>query len=885
MSKENHAHLAFNRGLISKLALARQDLKRVALSADTMTNWIPRVLGSMMLRPGLEYLSPTRNNLAAVHVPFVFDVNDTAIIELTANKMRVRVDDVIISRPSVSSVVTNGTFDSNINGWLNSDQAGANSFWLAGGYMVLSGNGTAYARRDQEITVGSEDYKEHALRIIIFRGPVSLRVGTSKGTDEHISATLDTGEHSLSLTPGANFWIRLQSRLSYAVAVDSIVIESAGDMEISTNWDGDDIGNIRHDQSGDIVFVPCRSQKQQKIERRAVRSWSVVNYESNDGPFRVINTSTTTISTDAISGEVTLTASDSLFQAGHVGALFNVESTGQLVEEDVTVENTFSDSIRVTGITSSRIFTVIREGTWVATVTLQRSIEVEGNWEDVTTYTTNGTITYDDGLDNQIVYYRIGVKTGDFTSGTVELTLRLSIGSITGICRITSVASDLSANAVALKDFGGTEASENWAEGEWSDFRGWPTATAFYEGRLFWAGKDKIIGSVSDAFYSFDDTILGDSGPISRSIGAGPVDNINWLVAGKTLLVGGEGAVKSARSSSLEEPLTPTNFNLKDITTQGAANIAAVKIDKQTVFTQAGGVKAYEVAFDSGFYEYDTLDLTAIVPEVGEPSIIKVIVQRQPDTRVHFVRSDGKVAILIYDKVEEVKCWVLFETDGLVEGGLVLPGTVEDNVYYLVNRTIDGGTKRYLEKWSLESEGRGGVINKLADSHFVYSGASTDTITGLGHLEGESVVVWGNSKDLGTYTVSSAQITLTEETTYCVVGKTYQADFKSSKAALLSNVGTSLLQKKSISQLGVILADTHAQGLEYGPDFNNLDNLPKIENGTAVDGDSVWESYDEESFPFSGTWDTDSRLCLRATAPRPCTVLAAVASWNMHEKI
>ena len=27
---------------------------------------------------------------------------------------------------------------------------------------------------------------------------------------------------------------------------------------------------------------------------------------------------------------------------------------------------------------------------------------------------------------------------------------------------------------------------------------------------------------------------------------------------------------------------------------------------------------------------------------------------------------------------------------------------------------------------------------------------------------------------------------------------------------------------------------------------------------------------------FPGEWNTDSRLCLKAAAPRPCTVLAAV---------
>src|SRR3546814_1205797 len=101
--------------------------------------------------------------------------------------------------------------------------------------------------------------------------------------------------------------------------------------------------------------------------------------------------------------------------------------------------------------------------------------------------------------------------------------------------------------------------SDLWSESTWSEHRGWPTAVEFYEGRLWWTGRDKIIGSVSDAFESFDDEIEGDSGPINRSLGSGPIDFINWLIGADRLLIGTESAEIAARSSSFDEPLTPTN--------------------------------------------------------------------------------------------------------------------------------------------------------------------------------------------------------------------------------------------------------------------------------------------------------------------------------------
>ena len=59
MATEDKTLLAFNRGVISSRGLARVDLDRMAMSAEIQSNFIPRVLGSMMLRQGMEYIDNT----------------------------------------------------------------------------------------------------------------------------------------------------------------------------------------------------------------------------------------------------------------------------------------------------------------------------------------------------------------------------------------------------------------------------------------------------------------------------------------------------------------------------------------------------------------------------------------------------------------------------------------------------------------------------------------------------------------------------------------------------------------------------------------------------------------------------------------------------------
>ena len=1500
MSTEKFILQGFNRGIVSPLALARTDLEKTGLAAETMTNWVPRVLGSMMLRPGGKYLGSSYSDAAARYIPFIFSIDDVALIEVTNALVRVWVDDAVITRGSVSTTISNGDFSSLTN-WTDADESGGTSELFASRALKLTGNGSNAAIRRQLVSVSAADGgDEHAVKVIVERGPVNFMIGSFKGGDDYFSETeLEAGVHSLAFTPDDDFYIQFKNVNKYSVLVDSCTIESSGAMTITAPWSTTDFDLIRYDQSGDILFIASTKQ-QYKIERRTTRSWSVVKYYSTDGPWLDENITETTITPSAISGDITLTATDPIFdQILHEGALFRISSSGQSVTGSVTAENQFTNTIRVFGTGSNRIFTITRSGTWVATVTLQRSLtSTTGPWEDVTTYTTNATITYDDSFDNQTAWYRIGVKTGGFTSGTVALTLSYAIGSVDGIVRLwnsndewttrtsaadndwlgvawspelslfaavsstgvgnrvmtspdgitwtsrtsatdtswravvwspslalfaavsitgasnrvmtssdgitwttrtsaadndwhaiawspslalfaavsdtgagnrvmtstngtawtsrtsaadnswraicwspelalfaavsitgtgnrvmtspdgitwtsrtsaadnewraiawspelalfaavsssgtgnrvmtspdgitwtsrtsaadnnwygiawspelsifsavsitgtgnrvmtspdgitwtsrTSAAdnswaaicwsSELSlfatvsytgtgnrvmttygnqtAKATVLTELGDVIATDSWAEGAWSNYRDWPSAVAFSEGRLWWSGFNGVWGSVSDDYYNYSDSVEGDSGAIDRTVGSGAVDSINWMMALQRLILGTEGAELVCKSSSFDEPLTPTAFSLRTASTQGSATVSPAALDRTGIYVQRGGTRLMELSIDIRDGEYGSIDLTSLNPEICRPKIVRTAIQRQPDTRIHCVRSDGKVAILVFDSVENVKAWCLYETDGAVEDVAVLPGIEgesEDHVYYHIKRTFPAATtwttrtpssnnewygitwspelslfavvslsgssdrvmtspdgitwtsrvsassnnwtaiawspelslfaavsqtgtgnrvmtspdgitwtsrtsaadnqwtaiawspelslfaavsitgtgnrvmtssdgitwtsrtsaadntwtaiawspslslfaavsitgtgnrvmtssdgitwtsrtsaadnewraiawspelslfaavsnsgtgnrvmtspdgitwtsrtsaadnnwygitwspelgifaavgsngtsngvmtssngiawsvrvppidngwksiawspslsmfaavalsgtgsylmtgsadKRYLERWYTEAQCEGSTLSRNIDCAIEYSGTSTTSITGLPH-EGESVVVWANGKDLGTYTVASGAITLSEATTAAITGLSYSGTWKSVKLAYTPGY-TSLLQKKNIKHLGVILRNTHYQGLEYGPDFTTMDDLPLIENGVATAADTVHSTYDEDMFEFPGQWDTDARLCLRATAPKPCNILAAVVGIEIHGK-
>lgn len=889
MAKVNAPLLSFNRGVVSPRALARVDIEKLRLAAEIQTNWLPTVLGPMTLRPGFEYIATTRSNAAMYPLRFVFSNTDWAILELTSGKMRVRLaDESLVAFNSVSTSVTNGDFNASAGWTLTS--SGVSTATITGGQLDLlnaTNGGTPTCVRSVSVA-GGDVGVEHCLYINVTRGPVTFRAGSASGLDDYIAATaLETGVHYLALTPtGSTFYVGFEGKEIAAKTVDEIAIFT-GTLEITTPWTTNYLPLVRYDQSADVLFVACYGLATKRIERRSAHSWSLVEFKAGDGPFLSSFDGTISITPTALLGAISLQSNHDVFRTTHVGALFRLFHSGQVVSESLGAIGAVTSAIRVNGVGVDRTLSYTLTGVFTATVILQRSFDGEDSgFINVSTFTGTASSTLADSLDNSIVWYRFKVTA--YTSGTIGTSMSFSGGGGAGVVRIIGYTSATGVTAEVLSRLYNVTPTFDWREGAWSDYRGYPTAVRLHEGRLFFASGDHIWGSVSDAYTSFDYDATGDSAPIDRTIGYGPVDTINWLLSLNRLVIGREGSEITARSSSLDEPLTPTNFNLKDAATLGSARLPAVKVDRRGVFVQQGYRRIYDLTPQDG--DYAARELTRLAPEICTDDVVAIAVQRQPDTRIHFILADGTAAVLVYDIDDDVVAWWTVETDGQIENVVVMPGAPEDKVYYLVKRTINGSTVRYLERHARFDQCSGLPDARLSDAHLIYSGVATTTITGLSHLEGETVVVWGytsgatTGKDLGTYTVASGQITgLTASVVWACVGLAYTAAFKSAKLAYGAQNGTALTQIKRPVKVGLILHNTHYQGVRVGPDADNLDPLPLVEDGLETPADTVWSEFDQPMIPIPGAWDTDSRLYIEAASPRPATVMAAVVQIKTHE--
>jgi hypothetical protein len=85
------------------------------------------------------------------------------------------------------------------------------------------------------------------------------------------------------------------------------------------------------------------------------------------------------------------------------------------VTANISAQNTWTNAFELRGH-----FGLSISGTWAGTVTVQRSVDGGSTWRDVDSFTTN-IETY--GFDPIKCKYRVGIKTGGYTSGTAVVEL------------------------------------------------------------------------------------------------------------------------------------------------------------------------------------------------------------------------------------------------------------------------------------------------------------------------------------------------------------------------------------------------------------------------------------------------------------------------------
>lgn len=892
MAKVNAPIFSLNGGEVGEEALARLDLERLQFAGSLYSNILPRVVGPMTIRPGLEHVAML--DIGNVFLmEYSYSGGSSLVPVLSDGELRVIKDGNFVSRVAVSTAITNDDFIGSLTGWTDASTGGATAS-VDGVNLRLVGTTQDRASVKQTISVAVGDRnKEHGLRILVSRGPVKIRLGSTNGSNNLIKeSSLDDGVHSIAFTPTtASIYLEIFMDNPRAALVNYCRIEGAGTMVLGTPWTASDLANnvIRYKQNKDVLYVASGVYQQREIQRRGDTSWGIQRYKSDDGPF-VSSDGLTSLAPSVLTGTGTMAASRNYFEATMINRLFRLFQSGQTVEEDFTSAPADGASIRVSGVDESRRFTWTVSGTWSGTVKLQVATDDgagnPGGWSDVWSRTTNGTDTHRDNDDNVIKYFRFIVASGGLSSGVIETKLTYNGGSQSGVVRVTGYNNAKSVNIEVIKRLYSNVATFEWDYSTWSDYDGWPSAVEAFGGRLFWGQGDMIHGSVPDAYKSFDDEIDGDSAPIARSIGASTDRGILWLLGLQRLLAGTDSAEVSVKSSSFDEPLTSSSWFPIESSTRGGYNIRAVKCDKDGIFVQSSGTGVFSLSTEQGTLDYGSIDLTAMHEEICDGSpVVDLAVQRRPDTVVWFVLENGEARALTYEPAEKVIAWSRIVTDGFFKRVAASRGATQDDVHFVVDRF---GTQR-LERLADLKDCRGGFVNCLADGFTRFTAVGPTTTFSVPHLDGLAVTVWVHGVAVhdqdNLYVVEDGQVVLATPVASgrtVIIGEPYNGEWRSTKLAYGAQGGTALFQRKKVSQLGIYLLNTAIDKVLVGKDFTTLRKIAETYKGKPLTSGQVVPAYDADLMSISSDWETDSRVCIRARSPYPFTAATLVLDVNTH---
>ena len=446
----------------------------------------------------------------------------------------------------------------------------------------------------------------------------------------------------------------------------------------------------------------------------------------------------------------------------------------------------------------------------------------------------------------------------------------------------------------------------------------YPGAVWFYEGCVFFASSsnypDRIWrsrGPSDTGATRYDDFTTGSDADhaiiTSAATGSGDIAYIQWGIGlQKFIVLGTEGGVLGMDGGG-DAAITPTNLRIRLIDPAGVQGIMPV-VNGQTVFyMQKGSRILRSFDYDLELDNYKSTDRQFVAPHLTKSGIKQLAIQRWKTDLLWMVRNDGVLICLTIKPKEDVSGWHRHTPGG---GGKVLSIAVEpqvngyDRLYAVVERTINSATTRYIEYLNDPYEGirrddyftgveatddtayETAVFAAQQDANYLdasltYDDTATDEVTGLWHLEGETVQVLADGRIHPDVEVVDGAIALDWEAEVIHVGYKYKGFAIPLNLVVVGQLQNSISFGKNVSSIALTLS--HSVGVKYGTSLYDLQEILASEMG---------QDTDTAPIPFTGTvplscsdsWSTDKRVIYVQDDPYPCMLNAMNITIEIGEK-
>jgi hypothetical protein len=696
------------------------------------------------------------------------------------------------------------------------------------------------------------------------QGPVVRRagtryVGTTKNNGEAFFMTFEYSlEQSYALEIGdlyVRFWVNRGQLLSGGLPYEIVAPWPLADLKTV-----DDSFALRAVQAGEDMWIVHQggTYPPQKLTRLGATSWTLADVPFRYGPFADVDPdSEITVTASAKTGSVTLTADASLFRASDVGATFYME-----LEKPDDIDPWEPD--QNLGAVGSEV-------------------RYEGNFYELTnknTYTKSGftppTALYGTVRDGKysLAYLHSGYGMVRITSFTDDM-------HVTGdVITDTVVGTQLPDQLV-------TAGTKRHARAVFNDDDGWPTNVVFFRDRLFYVRNRKLVGSFVrrfDDFSKYDGPDVTKETALQLDIAVDRADAIRWASPTKALLLGsarGEIAVKEQTPQSV---FAADNAFTDPQTDYGSRYLEPLRVGEAVLFVQRAGRTLREMKYSYEIDRYVADDVTVLAEHILDAGVVDMDFAQEPNNLVWCALTDGTLAALTYDRKRGVVCWSRHLLNGGAARALACvssPDARRDDLWLIVEREVAGATVRYVEYMEdprlVEDDVNAGFY---VDCGLTYTGPLTDTITGLSHLEGETVDVLADGSPHAACVVSGGTITLTRQAQVVHVGMNMVSRLQTMRLEAGAQNGSAQTTAKSISEVWLRLLNTI--GGSVGPDFDTLDDLPGLDPTLPVGTPPSLVNGDVQMV-MPADFGTDGYICVQQAQPLPMTLVSLTARASVND--
>lgn len=411
-----------------------------------------------------------------------------------------------------------------------------------------------------------------------------------------------------------------------------------------------------------------------------------------------------------------------------------------------------------------------------------------------------------------------------------------------------------------------------------------PGAVTYFEQRRLFAGSiinpQVVWGTRTGTESNLSANIPPrDNDSISFRIAAREVNTIRHMVPLNDVLILTNSA-EWRLSSTDGGGLTPYNLSTRPQSYIGANNVQPVVTSQSVLYAQARGSHVREIVYTLGSdgASYSNVDLSLMATHLFDfKTIVDLAFSKAPQQVLWVVSSDGRLLSLSYVPDQKVAGWGQHTTgaSGKFESCAVVAEGNEDMLYVIVNRTIGGGTKRFVER--LESRD----FATLADAYFVdcgisYSGSPATTFSGLGHLEGQSVAILGDGAVFAQQVVTGGAVTLDGAVSKAHVGLPYTSVMRTLP---MTNEQMSAMGQGRVKNVNkVILRVTKTSTIKAGPTQALLREIKQRSNETYDSPPSMMGDPDSEEIEVVVTpnWAYGGQVVVVQENPLPVTVQSMV---------